>query len=71
MRSDQIVRNARLTLAECEAEARKQGHEGPWTPTMQDVDWVIMTLGGRKPTAEEWREVFSGWVGGKHVGGAR
>jgi len=57
------------TLAECEAEARRQGHDGDtWEPTVYDCDLAcmrVMASHGRKPRRDEWPASLK-WVGDRH-----
>lgn len=55
-------------FAECESEARKQGWNGDWEPTVGDVRFIEHQFGlvfNRKPYKAEWL-CFVGWIGESH-----
>jgi hypothetical protein len=65
-----IIETIKAQAEQCEAEARKQGHEGGgYELTSQDCDaitFVTKRLFGRKPTREEWAAAGLPHVGSAH-----
>lgn len=70
--AETMIETMRRLLAECEAEARRQGWEGDYGRELTAEECEHIATGarhihGRRPTREEWAEIGMRRIGGQHL----